>query len=792
MTFSAGFNEFTPEVIWQLLLPVLVAGAICLAINYLIWPDDSINNFLGISRKTLAGYNSFFKEHTDAFLQDSPVNHNVTLPTLSAHLKNGILLMIECKRAVKREILFSRISDVDCSEISNLITNMRSPLHGIGVSLMLKNNYVYSENKNMFFNKFIDPVTMDAFTTSLKGIRPISKELSDLCYNATNQASIRLANLHYPPRTTLNSILWPFPRLWVSKKATTTTNKNCIGQTEDPVSTSILYETIHQLDEISKSNKVFCKFLGLNATQLPRNGPLYLLFLYIFSLRQHALSVASLLKLIEKLEARRVKPRILLPHQTLKKWIMSNSEVGGSVGGDENDYENQPGGNDLARVGTLQSNSHDSESNDVFEAKSSRIRKKQTKFADPDVSAPITPMQKFFYLIYLFLRWLTNTSTLFAIKTAIGVVMMAIPAWMPQNHEWYISWRGQWGMITLVLWMFPMTGAFVFGILYRIIGSVIGAVLGIIVWEMCRGNAYGMAVVCFILFLPLYYIFFFIPKYRVIALMTKVTMILVVSYEYSYVLEGLPGYDKVYTVAGKRLLLVIIGIAAGGILISLPYPPTGRVELRKKIANTMRDIGKCYGILYASTISPAGVEASPTVSKDFRKLTLQLRRQVAEERALLQHTAYEPPLRGYFHSESYKILVEKMDHLSDLVTNMGFALREVRSEWRKNIASILLQERKDYLSAILTSAKLISSTLAAKTALPPYMISPIDARQRFTSLLEKKIMIDPKDIANPSFSSYSAYLMNGLVFVDELEKVLNVTKDLVGIEDPDEWILSRS
>lgn len=85
----------------------------------------------------------------------------------------------------------------------------------------------------------------------------------------------------------------------------------------------------------------------------------------------------------------------------------------------------------------------------------------------------------------------------------------------------------------------------------------------------------------------------------------------------------------------------------------------------------------------------------------------------------------------------------------------------------------------------------MSTTLAAKSSLPPYMISPVESRQRFVNLLEKKIMIETKDIADPSFPSYSAYLMNSLVFVDELQTVLTVTEDLVGIEDPEDWITSR-
>jgi hypothetical protein len=72
------------------------------------------------------------------------------------------------------------------------------------------------------------------------------------------------------------------------------------------------------------------------------------------------------------------------------------------------------------------------------------------------------------------------------------------------------------------------------------------------------------------------------------------------------------------------------------------------------------------------------------------------------------------------------------------------------------------------------------------------MLSPVESRQRFVNLLERKIMIEPKDIADPSFPSYSAYLMNSLVFVDELQVLLTAIEDIVGVEDPEEWLISRA
>jgi hypothetical protein len=438
------------------LRPIAITGAISLAVNYFIWPDDSINNFLGVCRRTLDGYNVFFKEHSDAFLSSSPTDNTSSLPCLNARLQNGVLLMIDCKRAVKREILYSRISDVDCSEITKTITEMRTSLHGIGLSLIMKNNFVHSESKNLYFQKFDDPIIIDAFTSAIDGMKPICAELTNLCHIATNEASGRLGDLHYHPRTTLNSILWPFPRLWVSKP----TASGELQQNPKVSSTQIL-QVIDRFDEMSKSNEIFRKFLDMNAAEIPRNGPLYLIFLYIYNLKQHATKIKGLLELVEKLEVKREKPRFWLPHETIKKWLLSNNDVGNSVGGDENDYQDQSADNDLARVATRIDENADFEEGDVFETKVEH--KKKSKLGDPDVSAPITAPQKFFYGLYRFEKWLTSTTTFFAFKTAVGVVMLAIPAWRPQDHGWYLEWRGQWAMITLVLWMFPMTGAFVLG-----------------------------------------------------------------------------------------------------------------------------------------------------------------------------------------------------------------------------------------------------------------------------------------------------------------------------------------
>ncbi|CEJ05363.1 hypothetical protein RMCBS344292_19306 [Rhizopus microsporus] len=789
MTYYASIPRFTTAVTWEFLKPVALAGAISLAVNYFIWPDNSISNFLGVLRQTLDGYNAFFKEHSNAFLDLVPPSSQSTLPQLHTRLQNGVLLMIECKRAVQREITFSRISDQDCSRLTKSVRSMRASLHGIGLSFIIKSSYLNSDNRNLYFSRFKNSEILNAFSASLESLKPISAELTQACTDATGQCLDRITKLHYHPRTGLNSILWPFPRFWVSRpKVSNIDTENQPAQ----ISSTTMKELIVRFDEMSKSSEAFKKFLELDPADLPRNGPLYLISLYLYNLREHAVHITSFIELVEELEAKRKNYRLWFPHQTLSRWLHSGDQVDGAVGVDVQESENVNAGNDLARCSTRNDdNRRESDERTVFNAGGEQDKDKYRK-NDPDVSLPVTPMQKFFNAIYVAGRWLTSTTTFFAFKTALGVVMLAIPAWRPQDAGWYIEWRGQWAMITLVLWMFPMTGAFIFGLIDRVIGSIVGAVLGIIVWEITRGNPYGLAVLSFVIFLPLYYIFFFVAKFRVAALMSKITMILVIIYEYNYAVSGVAIYDQVYTVAGKRLLMVVIGIAASGILIAIPFPPTSRVELRKRLASTIRDIGKAYGILAASTIAIIDEPITDKQSKGFQKLAIELRRQIAEEHTLLHQANYEPPLRGYFPAENYKTLVQIVDNMSDLVINMASSLARVKPEWKRHIGSILGRERKEYLSSILSTLKMISSTLYAKTSLPPYMLSPIECRENFVNILEKKIMIEPSDIANPSFPSYSSYLMNSLVFVDELQVLLSVVQDLVGVENPEQWLNSRS
>lgn len=131
-----------------------------------------------------------------------------------------------------------------------------------------------------------------------------------------------------------------------------------------------------------------------------------------------------------------------------------------------------------------------------------------------------------------------------------------------------------------------------------------------------------------------------------------------------------------------------------------PKPVTGRVELRKRISQTLADMSKLYAILIGDlvTIYETNRDPTPGQTKAFKKLALGIRRQIADEQMFLKLSKLEPPMRGKFPIEVYTRLVEKVDNMSDLLMGMAFASKSIDASWQRNIARVLRQHRTEYVS----------------------------------------------------------------------------------------------
>jgi hypothetical protein len=88
--------------------------------------------------------------------------------------------------------------------------------------------------------------------------------------------------------------------------------------------------------------------------------------------------------------------------------------------------------------------------------------------------------------------------------------------------------------------------------------------------------------------------------------------------------------------------------------------------------------------------------------------------------------------------------------------------------------------------------KLLSATMASKITLPPFLVSPDETRIRFVKQLTQEISSCPQQLDNATFPNYCAFTVNAEKFSEELSQVLECVKQLVGVEDPEQWLLLHS
>ncbi|ORY03991.1 hypothetical protein K493DRAFT_276181 [Basidiobolus meristosporus CBS 931.73] len=403
------------------------------------------------------------------------------------------------------------------------------------------------------------------------------------------------------------------------------------------------------------------------------------------------------------------------------------------------------------------------------------------RWRDPDVLAPSSRCEVFFYKLYQFNLWLFHPEILTVLKTSVGCVLLSLPAYFPNSAGWYHKWIGQWVVITLVFWMFSSSGLQILGFFLRLAGTVAGAVSGIVVWEICQGVSYALCVVMFIVNYALYHVYFFRPFWRVAILMTQITMCLVVVYRYHYVLDN--NSDPVWVVAGMRCLMVTIGVVAASIMYCIPLPVSGRVALRRRLSHTVRDISTLYASLVyvVENWSPEG-HFTKKHRKNFQKLALNIQQQIASEKILLEHTKYEPPLRGKYPKDKYAKILEYVENMIHVLYAVELSLERLSPSWHAELSMKTKEARNNYVATVLAGFKYASAGLAAKISFPPYLCYPKDALAQSTLP-----SFQHTRLKDPDFIVFASFFLYNTAFIMELQKLVEIVQELVGIDMPRDW-----
>ncbi|CAG8646705.1 6917_t:CDS:2 [Funneliformis caledonium] len=779
MTFSLTQAYVRPHntyhIMKSLLIPMLIGPACSLLVNITLWPEHATTNYIPYLHETLQSFIDLLDQETHFFLRDT-YNRN-TFAKLHRTVQDNLANLDKARQEAQHEVSFSKIGPEDILEITRLIKSMNMTLGGLALSGVIEEELMrdgqegtveiridgnntdrqsITDQASFSIDEPLSPTSTigtianeEDLTNLLKILQPICTELSEACQLCLADCIARVDHLQHNCCDPWYYRWWPF-----KLKPRADHNKNVL---DDPF--GYLQEAIAKFND-SREESLTRLFANTRTISPSPQRLLLLLILFENSLKEVAESLGFLVGLVKVLSTTRQSKKFWFPMIPILKRIRNFGEI------DEDGWK-------------------------IFEHKTRQEEEEElgNEVFDPDVTPPSNSIQKFWYNLWRIRNWFDSKYAVFAFKNALVVTCLSLPAFLPESSKWFDIYRGQWAVVSAVLSFAPTTGGAVLQFLGRLLGVGTGAVMALIAWKMTNGNVYGLASVLFLFSLLLWFVYLNAKVWTVggIIMLVNFPLVLTNAYQASH---GI-GVDDIYTIAAKRTTAVSIGITAAFVMNMIPWPHTGRVEVRHRLARTIADIGVLYSMTVSYLIKGDKYSGNLITTKPFRKLVTRINRSIAIERLLLSRTVYEPPLRGNYPMEKYAHMIEIVEHMVNLVSGIEYTLHGLNgTEWKTDLADVLNPSKCHYITHILTAFHILSTALENRVPLPPYnIVSSTETKFGQVSLgyrISKKIRqtaagLTRDDLETPAYACYCSYLIKTSHLTNELIKLVSAVKSLVGV-----------
>ncbi|KAG0305637.1 hypothetical protein BGZ98_003811, partial [Dissophora globulifera] len=358
---------------------------------------------------------------------------------------------------------------------------------------------------------------------------------------------------------------------------------------------------------------------------------------------------------------------------------------------------------------------------DTTTKSSTKQRRQQSPPAPEPISTPrpvcvsVDRPETWRYRLWESLQPFKSDEFKFGFKIALAMSFIGLWSWLPWNNNvLFLTDRGQWAMLTIMAIMSPTIGATFSVCAMRIAGTIVGSVWAMLTYLALPGNAFVICTMMLVIAFPSVFLILASPQPKLgIVMMLSYISITLIKY------IGITP-DTIYQVCYKRAVTVIIGIIVAVIINSLLWPILARQELRKELANL---IGR-EGMLFAELIN---------------KFLLEVPMQGKEPPSLVARSG-----ENQDNGEEYVCDDQcRSSRLEDGNTDVdgfqdGFielAEQESQSERRPQAldrsTEIHRHETKSNdVGALLLYFSVLSSSLASKSPLPPYLPSARLARLR--------------------------------------------------------------
>ncbi|CAO3635085.1 unnamed protein product [Mucor fragilis] len=453
---------------------------------------------------------------------------------------------------------------------------------------------------------------------------------------------------------------------------------------------------------------------------------------------------------------------------------------------------------------------------------------------------PTSKLRKFFLSLWSFFSWFRQHTVRYASKSTLIALAIASMAFIPATREYFITWKMDWTLITVMAVMSPTVGGTNQVAVLRVLATILGSVIAVLFYLFLPHQgpillfmSWAFSIPCFWMILN--------HKHGRFGMFSLLSYNLIVPFMYNHRNED-QAID-VIELAFMRCATVSAGVIIGLVVTAYIWPFEARKEMRKGLSDLLIRLSWYYKQLVseysedntlslAQTKDEANTNFSSLVKKaisdgrsstdnsrlvtsreelealakrnearsiQFQHVELSLQVSLVELQGLLAYAPNEPRLKGPFPAKTYEAMLTSCQNILDKFLSIRIVI--LKDVWATQVRRDLMlpasQELMEMAGSVLLYFYLLASALQLKTPLPPYLPPAEKAREMLMLKLQQlpKITADLKKNNSPNsnesvkdecYMVYYAYVIMMESIIIELDKLGQKMKELFGSLVPDD------
>ncbi|KAI8629458.1 hypothetical protein F5Y19DRAFT_82868 [Xylariaceae sp. FL1651] len=500
----------------------------------------------------------------------------------------------------------------------------------------------------------------------------------------------------------------------------------------------------------------------------------HLISSFLISISQAAGQVLEMLKyartLVERRQSRNNRRRLYWPRISWKKWLTTGGERDGNVL-PENARKEARAGYGL----TEDSRDRDDEGTNT-RAEALRRPKHDEETGEPNCKKGGIPQggkiphrkgpQKLAASNILWIRglvadvfefFLDSDDLAFALKMTVAALLVTWPAFVPPLNAWYVSVRGTWATMQLILVFEVSVGTSFRGFFLRALGTVFGCSIGIIAYEIGQGNLVVLVIVLTIGLLPASYVHLatsYVKAGTICAVSLSVVGLATVVRANN---------DYPWQVYLKRMICFLIGGTVALLLEIALFPVRARDRLVESLASSIEQISIMESSVAVGVDSPSNIDVRSHASNaTFKSAKEKAEQALSAARTFLPFCLTEPRLKGSFRGQVliYGEMIYVLFQIIERMDNMLHIRKLYGSSVLEELQAEVLPYRRNVAGSVALTLFAVHEALTTRLPLPQFLPSSRVAQLRFIARVRELLLEPGSNAASRSGAEIPAATMS--------------------------------